>query len=152
MADGSGTSIDLATTSDHAIGCARLKWDEGEGVKVSLKVTGWDIDGLKLKEEEEHYKKAQTEWKDKSSKRLVLDEKSSEHDLQMEAEWIQQNFVNYLNRCCKGIKVCARFKRWWTAEISENQKILGSIKRARKKGEATQQQVKKQRSNLRRVI
>jgi len=43
-------------------------------------------------------------------------------------------------------------KRWWTAEIAENRKILGSIKRARKKGEASQQQVRKQRSNLRRMI
>ena len=34
----------------------------------------------------------------------------------------------------------------------ENRKILGSIKRARKKGEASQQQVKDQRSNLRRMI
>ena len=37
-------------------------------------------------------------------------------------------------------------------EIAENRKILGSIKRARKKGEASQQQVKKQRSNLRRIF
>jgi len=37
-------------------------------------------------------------------------------------------------------------------EIAENRKFLGSIKRARKKGEASQQQVKKQRSTLRRMI
>ena len=119
---------------------------------MSQKITGWDIDGPKLKEEEESYKKAQKEWRDKSSKRPVLDENSSGDDLQMEAEWIQQNFVNHLNRCCKKIKVCARSKRWWTAEITENRKILGSIKRARRKGEASQQQVKKQQSNLRRMI
>jgi len=82
----------------------------------------------------------------------MLDEKSSEEDLQMEAEWIQQNFVNHLNRYCKKIKVCRRSKRWWTVEIAENRKILGSIKRARKKWDASQQQVKKQRSNLRRMI
>ena len=34
------------------------------------------------------------------------------------------------------------------AEIVENRRILGSIRRARKKGEASQQQVKKQQSNL----
>jgi len=152
MADRLEISTDLANTSDHAIVCAQLRWDEGEGVKVSRKITGWDIDGLKLKEEEENYKKAQKEWKDKSLKRPILDEKSSGEDLQKEAEWIQQNFVNHLNRCCKKVKVCARFKRWWTAEIAENRKILGSRKRARKKGEASQQQVRKQRSNLRRMI
>jgi len=152
MADRLEISTELATTSDHAVVCAQLGWDEGEGVKVSRKITGWDIDGLKSKEEEENYKKAQKEWKDKSLKRPVLDENSSEEDLQKEAEWIQRNFVNHLNRCCIKIKVCARSKRWWTAEIAENRKILGSIKRARKKGEATQQQVKKQRSNLRRMI
>jgi len=81
-----------------------------------------------------------------------LDENSSEEDLQKEGEWIQRNFVNHLNRCCKKLKVCARSKRWWTVEIAENRKILGSIKRGRKKGEASQQQVKKQRSNLRRMI
>jgi len=152
MADRLETSTDLTTTSDHAIVCAHLRWDEGEGVKVSRKITGWDIDGLKSKEEEENYKKAQKEWKDKSLKRPVLDENSSEEDLQKEAEWMQRNFVNHLNRCCKKIKVCARSKRWWTAEIAENRKILGSIKRARKKGEASQQQVRRQRSNLRRMI
>jgi len=152
MADRLETSTDLATTSDHVIVCAQLRWNEGEGAKVSQKITGWDIDGLKSKEEEENYKKAQKEWKDKSSKRPVLNGKSSREDLQMEAEWIQRNFVNHLNRCCKMVKVCARSKRWWTAEIAENRKFLGSIKRARKKGEASQQQVRKQRSNLRRMI
>jgi len=128
MADGLETSTDLATTSDHAVVCAQLGWDEGEGSKVSLKITRWDIDGLKSKGEEEHHKKAQKEWEDKSSKRPVLDEKSSGDELQREAEWIQWNFVNHLNRCCKKVQVCARSKRWWTAEIPENRKILGSIK------------------------
>jgi len=54
MADRLETSTDLATTSDHAIVCAQLRWDEGEGVKVSGKITGWDVDGLKSKEEEEN--------------------------------------------------------------------------------------------------
>jgi len=73
-----------------------------------------------------------------------LNEKSSGEDLQMEAEWIQRNFVNHLKRCCKKVKVCAKSKRWWMAEITENRKILGSIKRARKTGDALQQQVKRQ--------
>jgi len=33
-------------------------------------------------------------------------------------------------RGCKKVKVCTRSKRWWTAEIVENWKILGLIKRA----------------------
>jgi len=81
-----------------------------------------------------------------------LDEKSSGDELQREAEWIQRNFVNHLNRYCKQVKVCARSKRWWTTEIAENRKILGSIKTARRRGEASQEQVRKQRSNLRRMI
>jgi len=89
VADRLETSTDLATTSDHAVVCAQLRWDEGEGVKVSRKITGWDIHGLKSKEEEENYKKAQKEWKDKSLKRPVLNEESSEQDVQKEAEWIQ---------------------------------------------------------------
>jgi len=35
MADRLETSTDLATTSNHTIVCAQLRWDEGEGVKVS---------------------------------------------------------------------------------------------------------------------
>ena len=69
--------------------CAHLRWDEAEGVKVSRKVTGWDIDGLKLEEEKENYEKAKKDWKDKSSKRPVLTEESSEEELQKKAEWIQ---------------------------------------------------------------
>jgi len=45
-----------------------------------------------------------------------------------------------------------RSKRSWTAELSKNRKIVGSIKRARNRGEASQQQVKKQRSNWRRLF
>jgi len=37
-------------------------------------------------------------------------------------------------------------------EIVDNRKILGLIKRARRKGEPSQQQVRRQRSNLRRMI
>jgi len=61
MADRLEISTDLTTTSDHAVVCAELRWDEGEGVKVLRKIPGWDIDGLKSKEEEENYKKAQKE-------------------------------------------------------------------------------------------
>jgi len=57
MADNLEISTDLATTLDHAIVCAHLGWDEGEGVKVSRKVTGWDIDGLKLEGEKKIVKK-----------------------------------------------------------------------------------------------
>jgi len=85
MADRLETPTDLATTSDHSIVCAHLGWDEGEGAKVSQKITGWDIDRFKSKVEEENYKKAQKEWKDKSSKRPVLDENRSGDDLQIEA-------------------------------------------------------------------
>ena len=152
MANNLEIATDMATTSDHAIVCAHLRWDEGEGVKVSRKVTGWDIDGLKSEEEKENYEKAQKECKEKSSKRPRLTEESSEEDLQNEAEWIQRNCANHLNKCCRKVKVCAKSKRWWNEEITENRRILGSLKRARRRGEATQQQVKKQRSNVRRII
>jgi len=144
MADNLEIATDLATTLDHAIVCAHLRWDKGEGVKVSRKVTGWDINGLKSEEEKENYEKAQKYWRDKSLKRPVLNEESSGEELQKEAEWIQWNFAYHLNRCCKKVKVCARSKRWWNEEIAENRRILGSLKRARRRGEATQQQVKKQ--------
>jgi len=108
MADNLEIATDLATTSDHVIVYAHLRWGEGEEVKVLRKVTGWDIDRLKSEEEKENYNKAKKYWEDKSSMRPILDEKSSEEDLQKEAKWIQQNFVNHLNRCCKKVKVCAR--------------------------------------------
>jgi uncharacterized protein involved in tolerance to divalent cations len=150
LVNGLEISTDLTTTSDHAVVRAQLRWDEGEGVKVSRKITGWDIDGLK--EEEKCYKKAQKQWEEKSRSRPILNENSSGDELQKEAEWIQKIFVNHLNRCCKKITVCARSKRWWNQEIAENRKILGAMKRARNRGAASQQQVKKQRSNLRRII
>jgi len=131
MADNLELAIGLATISDHAIVCAHLRWDEGEGAKVSRKVTGWDIDGLKSDGETENYEKAEKYWEDKSSERPVLTEESSGEELQKQAEWIQRNFVNHLNRCSKKVKVCARSKRWWNEEIAENRRILGSLKRAR---------------------
>jgi uncharacterized protein involved in tolerance to divalent cations len=152
MADDLEIATDLATTSDDAIGCPNIGWNEGKGVEASRKVTGWDMDQLKAEEEKEYYEKAITYWGDKSSERPVLDEKGSEEELQKEAEWIQWNVVSHLNRCCKNVTVCARSKRWWNKEIAENRNILGLLKRARVRGQATQQQVKKQRSNIRRII
>jgi hypothetical protein len=142
------TSTELTTTSDHVLLLTHLRCGEGERVKVSRKVTQWDMDGLKLKEEKEHFKKAEKQWRDKSSKRTILNENSRKEELQREAEWVEQNFVNNLDRYCKKVKVCPRWKRWWIVEIAEKQKILVSTMRARKRGEATQQQVKKQRRNL----
>jgi hypothetical protein len=72
---------------------------------VGRKITGWDIDGLK--EDTNNYKKAQKQWEEKSQLRSILDERSSGEELQEEAEWIQRNFVNHLNKCCKKIRVCA---------------------------------------------
>jgi hypothetical protein len=146
MAGGLEISTDLTTTSDYAVVRAQLRWDEGEGVKVYKKIMEWDIDDLKG--DKKNYDKAQKQWEEKSRLRSILNKESSGEELQDEAEWIQQNFVNHLDRCCKKIRVCARSKRWWNGEIAENRKILGSIKRARKRGEVTQQQVKAQRSNL----
>jgi len=111
MANNLEIATDLATTSDHMIVCAHLRWDEGEGVKVLRKIMGWDIDGLKSEEEEENYKKAKKYWEDKSSKRPVLNKGSSREELQKEAEWIQRNFVTHLIRCCRKVEVCARSKR-----------------------------------------
>jgi hypothetical protein len=48
-------STDLTTTLDHPLVHAHSRWDEGEVVKVSRKITGWDIDGLKG--EKENYEK-----------------------------------------------------------------------------------------------
>jgi len=81
-----------------------------------------------------------------------LDESSSEEELQEEAEWIQRNYVNHLNTHLKEVRVCARSKRWWNQEIVENRRILGNLKRSRKKGETFQQHVKKARSILRKII
>jgi hypothetical protein len=98
MANNLEIATDLATTSDHGIVCVHLRWDEGEAVNVLRKVTGWDIDRLKTEEEKENYEKAKTYCKDKTSKRSILTEESGEEELQKEAEWIQRNFVNHLNR------------------------------------------------------
>jgi hypothetical protein len=141
IADRLEIATDLETTSDHVIVCAQLRWDEGEGAKVSRMITGWDIDKPKEEGKKENYKKDEKQWEEKSGSRPVLNENSSEDKLHDEAGWIQRNFINHLNRCCKKIKICARSKRWWTQEIAENRKILGSIKRVRKRGEATQKQI-----------
>ena len=124
--------------------CAHSGWDKGKVAKVSRKITEWDIDGLKSEEEKEKAETAEKYWNNKSSKRPVLDENSSGENLQREAEWIQQNFVNHLNRCCKKVKVCVGSKRWWMVEIAENRKLLGLTKKARRKGEASKRLVNKQ--------
>jgi len=40
----------LAFTSDYVIVCAQLRCDNGNRIKVSRTIIGWDIDGLKHEE------------------------------------------------------------------------------------------------------
>jgi len=56
MVDDLEISTEDSTTSDHAIVCPHIRWDKGEGAKLSRKVTAWDIDELKSEEEKEIYK------------------------------------------------------------------------------------------------
>ena len=49
--------------------------------------------------------------------------------MEQEAAWCQQAIRSVLNATAKEIRICAKFKRWWNADIKERRKVVRREKR-----------------------
>jgi hypothetical protein len=142
-----------ATNSDHAL----ITWElaAGPGAQrgphtTSKVVTGWKIEEMG----EEEHEAAEAEWRKRAVGRPLTSSQATPVEIEAEAEWLSQTLCEVLTLHAKPKRVCARSRRWWTAEISEKRRILGSLKRMRRKNRASvpAQEIKEARRELRRII
>jgi hypothetical protein len=67
-------------------------------------------------------------------------------EVEHEAAWCQEAMSSVLNTTAKKIRICARSKRWWNAEIKETRNVVGIEKRRWNSGEAARAKAKLQKS------
>jgi hypothetical protein len=141
------------TNSDHAL----ITWElaVGPGARNEQRATSKAVTGWKIEEmgEEEHAA-AKAEWQTRASGRPLINPYATLAEIEAEAVWLSQTLCDVLTLHAKPKRVCARSRRWWTAEISEKRRILGSLKRMRRNNRAsvTAQEIKEARRELRRII
>jgi hypothetical protein len=142
-----------ATNSDHAL----ITWElvVGPGVLNELHTTSNAVTGWKIEEmgEQEHAA-AEAEWRKRAAGRPLIKSQATLAEMEAEAGWLSQTVCDVLTLHAKPKRICARSRRWWTADVSEKRRILGSLKRMRRKNRASvpAQEIKEARRELRRII
>jgi hypothetical protein len=141
-----------ATESDHRMIVFELALKPGrdESQATSQVITGWKIEEMG---EDEHLA-AEEEWRRRAAGRPLITPSMSPETIEAEAEWLSETTCAVLNIHAKPKRICARSKRWWSAEIGEKRRILGSLKRMRRRSPqlVSAQEVKTARRELRRTI
>jgi hypothetical protein len=120
-----------ATESDHRLILFKraLRPDRDESQATSQVVTGWKIEEMG----EDEPLAAEEEWRRRSTGRPLITAYASSKSIEAEAEWLSETACAVLNAHAKPKRVCAWSKRWWSAEIGEKRRILGSLTRRRRR-------------------
>jgi len=91
------------------------------------RVVGWNIAAMT----EEDAKAAEKLWMELAKERAHLDAECTADEVEQEAAWCQEAMGNILDATAKNIRICAKSKRWWNADIRERRKAVGREKRRR---------------------
>ena len=119
-----------ATGSDHEV----LEWEvEADRQKEAdhEKVVGWNSAAMTDKDLEP----AEKLWMDLAKERAHLDAECTEDEVEQEAAWCQEAMSSVLDTTAKKIRICARSKRWWNADIKERRRMVRSERRRRRNSE-----------------
>ena len=60
--------------------------------------------------------------------RVHLDTQCTADEMEQEATWCQEAMGNVLDTTAKKIRICARSKRWWNADIKKRRNAVGREK------------------------
>jgi hypothetical protein len=132
---------DHATGSDHEV----IEWEveaDGQEEADHERVVGWNLAGMT----EEDLEAAEELWRELAKERAHLGAECTADEVEHEAAWCQEAMSSVLNATAKKIRICARSKRWWNADIKERRKAVGREKRRRNSGEAARAKAKLQKS------
>jgi len=121
---------DHATGSDHEVIELEVEvdWQEEAGHE---RVVGWYIAAMT----EEDAKAAEKLWMELAKGRAHLDAECTAEEVEQEAAWCQEAMGNILDATAQKIRICAKSKRWWNADIRERRKTVGREKRSRRNSE-----------------
>jgi hydrogenase maturation factor HypF (carbamoyltransferase family) len=74
-------------------------------------------------------------WSELAKERAHLDAECTADEVEQEAAWYQEAMGNVLDATAKKIRICARSKRWWNADIKKRRQAVGREKRRRRNSE-----------------
>jgi len=121
---------DHATGSDHEV----IEWEvevDRQEEAGHERVVGWNLAAMT----EEDAKAAEKLWMELAKERAHLDAECTADEVEQEAAWSQEAMGNVLDATAKKIRICAKSKRWWNADIRERRKAVGREKRRRRNSE-----------------
>jgi len=80
---------------------------------------------------ENNAEEAEKLWMEFAEERAQPDAECTEDEVEQEATWGQEVMSSVLDTTAKNIKICARSKRWWNADINERTRMVGRVRRRR---------------------
>jgi hypothetical protein len=95
------------------------------------RVVGWNLAAMTEKDVEAAGKL----WAELSKERAQLDAECTVDEVEQEAAWCQETMSSVLDTTAKKIRICARSKRWWNADIKEKRRTVGRERRRRRHSE-----------------
>ena len=95
---------------------------------------------------ENDFEAAEKVCRELAKERAHLDAECTEDEVEQEAAWSQEAMSSILNASAKKIRICARSKRWWNADIKGRREAVGREERRRNSEEAARAQAKLQMS------
>jgi len=110
---------DHATGSDHQV-------IEGEMVSDGLeepdqeRVVGWNLAAIT----QEDLNAAEKLCREVAKERAHRNAGGTEAEVQQEAAWCQEAMSSFVNATAKKLRICARSKRWWDADIKDWRKSV----------------------------
>jgi len=121
---------DHTTGSDHEVIEWEVEVDRQEEAGLE-RVVGWNI----APTTEEDAKAAEMLQTELAKERAHLDAECTADEVEQEAAWCQEAMGNVLDATAKKIRICAKSKRWWNADITERRKAVGRDKGSRRNSE-----------------
>jgi hypothetical protein len=121
---------DHATGSDHEV----IEWEVGVDRQEEADhetVVGWNLAAMT----ETDVEAAGKLWAELAKERAQLDAECTVDEVEQEAAWCQEAMSSVLDATAKKIRICARSKRWWNADIKERRRTVGRERRRRRHSE-----------------
>ena len=110
---------DHATGSDNNV----IKWEVEADRQEEAdhgRVVGWNLAEMT----EENTEAAEKLWAELAKGRAYLDAECTEDGVEQKAAWCDKAVSSILNAMAKKIRICAKSKRWWNADIKDRRKVV----------------------------
>jgi hypothetical protein len=132
---------DHTTVCDHEVRECEVEIDRQKEAD-NERVVRWNLAAMT----EENLEAAEELWREVAKERANLGAECTADEVEHKATWCHGAISSVLNTTAKKIRICARSKRWWNADIKERRYVLGREQRRWNSGEAARLNAKLQKS------